>query len=259
MNRIKAKLKSQTGASILIALMLFLVCAMVGSVVLSSAAGNADKMRNRRSEQQEYLSISSAARLIQNAMGTTVYSGRENYTVYECYGETKPLDPEKHSDVADVCTEMTFDNDEDAGLKADIAAIVYQAYRSHTKYVTPIPVSDEITKNFVISGNGVDDVNVTMILDTTTYNLVFQLTAAGSSVADYAMTLTFNASVVSPNKENAETEVQLNADKDHKRLEEFETEDGVPYWEWVSVEYDITIYTLNTTVSYDSGTITKGV
>ncbi|MEA4971834.1 MAG: hypothetical protein VB119_01515 [Candidatus Metalachnospira sp.] len=259
MNRVKSKLKSQSGASILIALMLFLVCAMVGSVVLSSAAGNADKMRNRRSEQQEYLSISSAARLIQNAIGGTVYSGWENNTVYECYGETKPLDPEKHSDVADVCTEMTFDSNEDAGLKADIAAIIYQAYRSHTKYVTPIPVSDEITKNFVISGNGVDDVNVTMILDTTTYNLVFQLTVAGSSVTDYAMTLAFNASVVSPNKENAETEVQLNADKDHKRLEEFEDEEGIPHWEWVPVEYDITIYTLNTTVSYDGGTITKGV
>ena len=56
MNRISKKLKSQSGASLIIALVLLLVCVMVGSVILSSAAGNADKMRKRESEQQEILS-----------------------------------------------------------------------------------------------------------------------------------------------------------------------------------------------------------
>lgn len=259
MDKIRRKLKNRSGASILIALVLFLTCAMVGSVVLSSATGNADKIRTRKGEQQEYLSVSSAARLIQSAVGSTVYSGWENYTVYECVGESAPLRPDKHSDVADVCTEMTFENNDDAGLKADIAANVYRAFRSHTKYYTQSSVPDEITKNFVISGDQMDDVNVKMILDTTTYDLSFKLTVGDNSVSDYAMTLNFNASVVSPNKEDAKIEILPNADKDHERYEEFEAVDGTPYWEWVPVEYDITIYTLNTTVSYDSGTITKGV
>jgi len=259
MNLLKNKLIDRSGASMLIALVLFLTCAMIGSVILSSAAGNADKIRTRKSEQQNYLSVSSAARLVQSAVNGTVYSGWENYTVYECVGETLPLRPPKHSDVADVCTEMTYENNEDAGLKADIEAAVYQAYRSHTKYVEPIPVSEEITKSYVISGNGMDDVKATMILNTNTYDLTFELSANNGAVTDYEMTLSFNASVVSPNKEDADIEIQANADKDHDRYEEFEAEDGTPYWEWVPVEYDITIYTLNTTVSYDNGTITKGV
>lgn len=259
MNILRRKIRSQSGASILIALILFLACAMIGSVVLSSATGNADKIRSRKSEQQEYLSVSSAAHLIQSAVGGTVYSGWENYTVYACVGEHLLLDPEKHSDVADVCTEMTYDINDDAGLKADIASAVYQAFRSHTQYVTQIPAPDEITKNFVISGSQMDDVNVKMILETTTYNLSFELTTGDVSASDYAMTLDFNSSVVSPNKEDADVETKVNGDKVHQRYEEFETEEGIPYWEWVPVEYDITIYTLNTTVSYDNSTITKGV
>ena len=60
-------------------------------------------------------------------------------------------------------------------------------------------------------------------------------------------------------KEDAEIETRINGDQIHRRLEEFETNDGISYWEWVLVEYNITIYTLNTVVNYDSGTIAKGV
>ena len=262
MNRISKKLKSQSGASIIIALVLLLVCVMVGSVILSSAAGNADKMRKREAEQQEYLALSSAAELIRTSLGGTVYSAWERNIVYECYGCYLDMTPEKHTDVAEVCNEMTYEKNDDAGLKADIADVVYEAYRSHTKYYAPTIVPSDIEKEFTISSSDTDvpDVKVKMIFDTQTYGTLFRLTIAENAVSDYALTLRFNPVVISPNKGSVDEvkKVKVNADKVHKVWELIKT-DEKDYYDWVQESFDITIYTLNTTVTYDSGTITKGV
>ena len=53
-----------SGASILLALLFFLVCAMVGASVLMAAASNAGKSRSSREEQQKYLTLSSAMQLV---------------------------------------------------------------------------------------------------------------------------------------------------------------------------------------------------
>ena len=261
MNRISKKLKSQSGASLIIALVLLLVCVMVGSVILSSAAGNADKMRKRESEQQEYLALSSAAELIRTSLGGTVYSAWENNTVYQCYGYYDWMSPDKHTDVADVCDEMTYEKNDDAGLKADIADVVYTAYRSHTKYYAPTIVPSEIEKEFTVSSADTDipDVKVKMIFNTQTYGTIFYLTIAENAVSDYALTLRFNPVVISPNKGSVNEQIEYipNSDK-HWVLEIVKTDEGDKEVE-VERGFDVTIYTLNTTVAYDSGTITKGV
>ena len=263
MNRISKKLKSQSGASLIIALVLLLVCVMVGSVILSSAAGNADKMRKRESEQQEYLALSSAAELIRTSLGGTVYSAWENNTVYQCYGYYGDIRPEKHTDVADVCDKMTYESNDDAGLKADIADVVYTAYRSHTKYYAPTIVPSEIEKEFTISSENTDipNVEVKMIFDTQTYGTLFRLTIAENAVSDYAMSLRFNPVVISPTKGSDEEKIEYkpNEDKAHEVYELVKNDDGTSDYDWVSRNFDITIYTLNTTVTYDAGTITKGV
>lgn len=64
MRSMREKLKSQSGASILMALLFFLLCAMVGASVLMAAASNAGKSRSNRQEQQKYLTLSSAMRLV---------------------------------------------------------------------------------------------------------------------------------------------------------------------------------------------------
>ena len=56
MIRVKQKLNSSRGASILLALVLFLLCAMVSAVVVGSAMTNMQKVKNRREQQQVYYS-----------------------------------------------------------------------------------------------------------------------------------------------------------------------------------------------------------
>ncbi len=64
MNRIKKKLRSQTGASLTFALLLFLVCAVVGSVVLTAGTAAAGRMSKITEMDQRFYSVNSAARLL---------------------------------------------------------------------------------------------------------------------------------------------------------------------------------------------------
>lgn len=81
MKKIREKLRSESGASILLALLFFLLCAMVGASVLMAAASNAGKSRSNREEQQKYLTLSSALQLVCDELtdGHTKYIAKYNY------------------------------------------------------------------------------------------------------------------------------------------------------------------------------------
>ena len=64
MNKMKRKLRSQTGASLTFALLLFLVCAVVGSVVLVAGTAASGRMSKIAESDQRYYSVNSAARLL---------------------------------------------------------------------------------------------------------------------------------------------------------------------------------------------------
>ena len=64
MYKLKQKLKSQTGASITFALLLFLVCAVVGSAVLVAGTAAAGRMSKVAEMDQRYYAVNSAARLL---------------------------------------------------------------------------------------------------------------------------------------------------------------------------------------------------
>lgn len=66
-------LRSRTGASITFALLLFLVCAVVGALVLTAGSAAAGRVSNLAKSDQRYYSVSSAAGLLaQELSGKTV-------------------------------------------------------------------------------------------------------------------------------------------------------------------------------------------
>lgn len=90
MKKIREKLRSENGASILLALLFFLLCAMVGASVLMAAASNAGKSRSNREEQQKYLTLSSALQLVCDELTAAEYTAQ-----YEYISETVVVPPEK--------------------------------------------------------------------------------------------------------------------------------------------------------------------
>ena len=70
MRTLKRKLNSQRGASLTFALLLFLVCAVVGSAVLVAGTAAAGRMSKIAEMDQRYYSVNSAARLLIELMET---------------------------------------------------------------------------------------------------------------------------------------------------------------------------------------------
>lgn len=68
MNAIRAKLRSQRGASITFALLLFLVCAVVSSVVIVAGTAAAGRMAKLPDMDQRYYAVTSAAGLLRDTI-----------------------------------------------------------------------------------------------------------------------------------------------------------------------------------------------
>lgn len=75
MRAVVGKLKDRSGASMIIALVFFLVCAMVGGVILTAASANVGRMARERLASQRRLAVTSAAQLIAGDLRDTEFRG----------------------------------------------------------------------------------------------------------------------------------------------------------------------------------------
>lgn len=102
MNAAKKKLKSGSGATILMALLFFLVAAMVSAVIISAATTAAQTLKARREHQQAYLTCSSAAQYIRDALlqgeGYKVVFQQKVTTSEEVFGDDKTEEQAQRQD-----------------------------------------------------------------------------------------------------------------------------------------------------------------
>jgi hypothetical protein len=180
MRGLSLKLHSARGASMLMALFFLLVCLTAGAIMLAASTASAAKELNRYQEHQAYLAVSSAAQLLKKQLGGSSY----------------------------VVTAVPYDT----GKKDDEGNAVW-AYKTVT---TLSPADNLLTKNITAAGGvslsetgsytiDVDasdkqealKVNAVYSMDASTKKATFVLTDAKTS--RYKMTVTFNATTVTPN------------------------------------------------------------
>ena len=105
MNRLKEKLKSDRGASITYALLIFLVCAVVGSAVLVAGTASSGRMSEVADNDQRYYAVTSAARLlidlIDDQTATFVKVEDSSGTKYYDMSGTEVSDNTKFDSVSD--------------------------------------------------------------------------------------------------------------------------------------------------------------
>lgn len=82
-DRFRRKVRSQRGASLLLALLFLLLCAMVAASILMAAAANAGKHRSNLDEHQTYLALSSAVSLLCDELNAAEYRGQYLYWTTE--------------------------------------------------------------------------------------------------------------------------------------------------------------------------------
>lgn len=68
MKKLFSKLNNRRGASILMALLLFLICALAGAAALTAAGSNIGRYSYLEEDQQQYLAVSSAAKLFREQL-----------------------------------------------------------------------------------------------------------------------------------------------------------------------------------------------
>ena len=78
--RIKTKLNNTDGASILIALLLFLVAAMVSAVIISTAMSAFKTVHEDFDREQDYLSVSSGAKVLSKCLEDTTVTVKKETT-----------------------------------------------------------------------------------------------------------------------------------------------------------------------------------
>ncbi len=70
---IRKKLREKSGASIFMGLIFLLVCLTVGSVALTASTAAAGKLAEQQENEQNYLTVASAARLLRDRIGVLTY------------------------------------------------------------------------------------------------------------------------------------------------------------------------------------------
>ncbi len=206
MNRLKQKLKSESGASILLALLFFLICALVASAVLMAAVSNAGKIKSNQEMHQKYLAVSSALELVCDDLLSAEYCGQYTVTVTETQktdSEGKPVEG---------AFEYTYNYNQATGeyncelgkmLLEELDAIFAEQMKldvegfpkedNKTNIVNPInyPGTENTTHTLTINAAGTDgvtmqEVKVFVTLDRKSYTI--NLTARLTDDAAYGMT-----------------------------------------------------------------------
>lgn len=74
MKPLRGKLRTQRGASVAVALLIFLICSVVGSIVLTAGTGAMGTLSRQPQLDRSRYSVSSAARLLQQMLGDETYT-----------------------------------------------------------------------------------------------------------------------------------------------------------------------------------------
>ncbi|MEG1683356.1 MAG: hypothetical protein RR295_05960 [Oscillospiraceae bacterium] len=258
MHAIFQKLQSRRGASMLMALLFFLLAAMVGAVILAAASANADKLANRKQEQQDYLTISSAARFLQDTIADTHCEAAEYEQVYHCPVNHSDMIPGRHPNEQGIRKNMTVTDDDaatvidgDGKLQTALANLANTIFLSQTTYAAkePLPgTANTVTAKFTIEAEEMKPVLVELTMEKN-YDLLLRLT-----MKDSPYLLILNV----PN-EHKQAPTSATGSSESCKHSWTETDPITGDSTTVTGTFAIDETVLTTTVKWGRGTIGKGV
>lgn len=180
MSGIRTKLNSQRGASITFALLLFLVCAVVGSVVLTAGTAAAGRMSKLAEMDQRYYSVTSAARLMRNMVegeSVTIVKTTPTETASANSGDPTTQPSTITLNGRTIVPPVSFET------IAQDAAYSYAVLKSGN------------TRTLTLSVAGHDELKVTVTETLATDGTLTFLITSASGTGEYALKETFTADV----------------------------------------------------------------
>ena len=145
------KIQSETGASLSFALLIFLVCTVVGSVILTSGTASSGRLSRLKDVDTRYYSVESAANLIRKTM-----DGRVVNAVYEI---------EDDDITGDITFEVNGDDDMFSSMLTEAVQSVIQKESISTPWHT-------LTFSGNLSGTTLDQINATAMVKLNTNGIM---------------------------------------------------------------------------------------
>lgn len=220
---IRRKLHSERGASMVLALGVFIVATMISMVIVSAAYSNARKLNSRKEKQQAYYAVKSAVGMLQDfVVGDTI---KETVDVVEIDGEDKEQDDTrviKYNDYGFLEEPLPEGAEapvyDDKYVQANLMknAVVKLAY-GQFKTGAGVPESDK-KQSFTIAG-AAGEPSVKVVLTMEDYNIFAECTAVNGSEELYSMVVSFSKEEV--------TDTVADVDKEIRTTEYTYTEDKV--------------------------------
>ena len=266
----KRKLKQNSGATILMALMLFLACVTIAGVILGSAMTNLNKVKNQQEQLQVYESVSSAARLVCQRIQGVTYTGSESVKTFHCLDltddenysyvfEPTKVYPSKDSRYDHLAETYHYDPPKiTAGGSDQFTQLIQEGveavYRSELKYEGNQSLVKPFTqweKSFEIDDSKCK-VNVTVSIDKN-YQLTFKFRPLDEKWKDdYNVTLLVPTISDLDPKDSHDDTLSCTHSYDKKNNVDGSTE------HIENQSFGIKQTTLTTTITYGTGTIYKG-
>jgi len=175
MQTVFKKLHNERGTSLLIALLFFAICLTIGSLILTAATASAAKTKDRYEDQQNYLAVASAARLLKDELGGYTYTTGQTWETWDT-GETDPETGE---------------------------AVTASAWKAITPYISPYDTQngDLLTDTYTVSQGAAastETFSVSADEDLPDVSVKFEMKVGGDAVftltgGDYSAVVTFHA------------------------------------------------------------------
>lgn len=127
--RIRNKIRSESGASLAAALLFFIVCAVVGSIIIASAMSSAGRMSGITSADNQRYALESARSLIEDAMLSDPEDSETNPMKRSYYENVSDVDLVSPTKIPNLETEIASLNQ----MKLQMAESLYTQYWSEVK------------------------------------------------------------------------------------------------------------------------------
>lgn len=183
MGRINQKLHGKQGASMVIALLFFMICLTAGSLVLAAATADSAKTKDRYSSEQHYLAVASAARLLKAKMGSYSYTRGKTWQTWET-GETNPETggPVTESGWKTIEPFLTPDDGEGGDLLTSSFEIILDKLGEENR---SFPITSQETPDVLAEFQMKPGGDAEFILKSGEYDMKVTFTARTSRVTDY--------------------------------------------------------------------------
>lgn len=177
----KDKLKNESGASFIIALVFFLICTLVAAVIIMAASANIERTAQQKEEAQAYLALSSASQLLQSDLNSGL--AFKGVTVTTTYSDKKW----HKKPVTTVVTTTDIGNASGSALTTYLTTAATAVYTNKLNGKTGTAAA--YSTSFTLKMTDMPDVTVAFGMDDS-YNVTMVLTTLSD---DYPYTMTLDA------------------------------------------------------------------